>query len=94
MSRAPRRRGPSWGGRKRFTLHLGPFSLYQNLSARVSRDGLRGGPTSYGWRLWTPLGPLSHNVTHGRWSWDTWGWGALRWEGRFRDVFTLFRRNR
>ncbi len=90
MVRRCTRRGPSWGGRQR--ANFGPTwaRYYRNYSARVSSDGLDGGFTSHGWRLRLPLlGPLSHNLTTGAWTWDTPGWGALRWTGRFRDVFTI-----
>lgn len=94
-TRRRRRRDPSWGGRKRFNLGPTWARYYRNYSARVSADGVRGGFTSHGWRVHIPkLGPLSHNMTTDEWSWDTRGWGALRWAGRFRDVFAVIRGRR
>jgi hypothetical protein len=84
-----RKRGPSFGGRKRFNLlKIGRFRLYQNTSLRLDADGLHGGLRSRAWTLGTPLGPLTHNLATDRWTWDTPGWGAVHWTGRFRDVFS------
>jgi hypothetical protein len=70
-----------WHARK--PLRLGPY--FRRYSATVRKDGARGGFTSHGFRFpLGPLGVLTWNLTHRRWTWDNPGPGSFTWGGRRR----------
>jgi hypothetical protein len=81
------RQGPSWGGKKRINLFRSRyFTYYRNSSLEIDAEGAHGGLKGRGWRLrWPGLGDLTHSIDSERWSWNTPGWGRLKWSGGFRE---------
>lgn len=70
-----------WHARKPF--RFGPY--FRRYSATVGRGGSRGGFTSHGFRFRLgPLGSLTYNLTHRRWTWDHPGPGSFSGGGRRR----------